>query len=118
MRPSFEARLAAFPPASRAMAEAARAFLHRELAGLEETVKWGVPVLMRSGRNLFYLNPRPYGADLGFNRGAELPEFAGVFDQVLKQVALVRVRGEVDLRRPGLREAVAAAAEAPGAQGS
>lgn len=97
------------PEATRELLQAARRFLHESAPGLSEAIKWRVPTFMQ-GKNLFYLNPHGDHVVLGFTGGAQMAEFRGVFDAVLSEVAHVKVRTPEDLRRPGLREAVRAAA--------
>jgi hypothetical protein len=97
------------PDAVRPLLQATRRFLHECAPGLSEAIKWRVPTFMQ-GRNLFYLNPQADHVVLGFTGGAQMAEFRGVFDAVLAEVAHVRIRSADDLRRPGLREAVRAAA--------
>jgi hypothetical protein len=97
------------PDHLRPLLQATRRFLHETAPGLSEALKWRVPTFMH-GRNLFYLNPQGDHVVLGFTNGAALEEFRGVFDAVLSEVAHVRIRTAEDLRRPGLREAVRAAA--------
>jgi hypothetical protein len=86
-----------------------RDYLHRTAPGVSEAIKWGVPTFMME-RNLFYLNPKGDHVVLGFVAGAQMVEFRGVFDHVAAEVAHVQVRAAADLERPGLREAVRAAA--------
>lgn len=86
-----------------------RDYLHRNAPGVSEAIKWGIPTFMLE-RNVFYLNPKGDHVVLGFVRGAQMPEFRGVFDHVAAEVAHVVVRGAADLERPGLRDAVRAAA--------
>ena len=93
----------------RPLLQAARAFLHETAPGLTEAMKWRVPTFMQD-RNRFYLNPQGDHVILGFTDGAKMEEYREVFDQVKDEVAHVRIRTAEDLRRPGLREAVRAAA--------
>ena len=86
-----------------------RDYLHRNAPGVSEAIKWGVPTFMME-RNLFYLNPKGDHVVLGFVAGAQMVEFRGVFDHVAAEVAHVKVRAAADLERPGLRDAVRAAA--------
>jgi hypothetical protein len=86
-----------------------RDYLHRAAPGVSEAIKWGIPTFMME-RNLFYLNPKGDHVVLGFVAGAQMVEFRGVFDHVAAEVAHVFVRGAADLERPGLRDAVRAAA--------
>lgn len=86
-----------------------RDFVHRNAPGVSEAIKWGVPAFMME-RNLFYLNPKGDHVVLGFVSGAQMVEFRGVFDHVAAEVAHVYVRRAADLERPGLRDAVRAAA--------
>ena len=104
-----DACIAAQPEPVRGLMQASRRFLHETAPGLTEAIKWRVPTFMH-GRNLFYLNPQCDHVVLGVINGALLVEFHGVFDTVLAEVAHVRVRSADDLKRPGLREAVRAAA--------
>lgn len=97
------------PDRVRPLLQAARRYLHETAPGLTEALKWRVPTFMH-GKNLFYLNPQADHVVLGFFDAAALKEHRGVFDAVLTEVAHVRVRTAQDLRRPGLREAVRAAA--------
>jgi len=76
---------------------------------VSEALKWGVPTFMLE-RNVFYLTPKGDHVVLGFVAGAQMLEFHGVFDRVLAEVAHVDVRAAADLERPGLRDAVRAAA--------
>jgi hypothetical protein len=91
---------------------AVRRFLRAHAPQLQETVKWGLPFFVGSGhRNAVYIDARHDKVILGFNDGAEMVEFHGLFDRVLKQVAQVDVRRPEDLERPGLADALRAAAE-------
>jgi len=92
--------------------QAVRRFLREHAPGLRETVKWGLPFFVGAGhRNAVYIDARKDKVILGFNDGAQMVEFHGVFDRVLRQVAQVDLRKPQDLRRPGLAEALRAAAE-------
>lgn len=98
------------PDPGDALLEAARAFVRRQAPTLRETMRHGVPFFV-ARRPALYLNPSRDGLWIGFPEGAAMVEFHGVFDEVLKVVAKVHVRTPRDLRRPGLDEAVRAAAE-------
>ena len=93
----------------RPLLQATREFLHDTAPGLTEAMKWRVPTFMQE-RNRFYLNPQADHVVLGFIDGAKMEEFHGVFDAVKDEVAHVRIHRAEDLQRPGLREAVRAAA--------
>lgn len=97
------------PDPVRPLLQAARRFLHETAPGLTEAMKWRVPTFMQD-KNRFYLNPGEDHVILGFTDGAKMQEFQQVFDAVEQEVAHVRIRSVDDLRRPGLREAVRAAA--------
>ena len=105
----LEAFIAAQAEPSRSLLWLCRDYLHRTAPGVSEAIKWGVPAFMME-RNLFYLNPKADHVVLGFVAGAQMVEFRGVFDHVAVEVAHVQVRGASDLERPGLRDAVRAAA--------
>jgi hypothetical protein len=100
------------PDGVRPVLQAARTFLHETVPGLAEGMKWRVPTFMQ-GRNLFYLKAQTDHVVLGFSAGARLKDHLAVFDAVSTEVAHVRVRSIADLQRPGLREAVRAAAGLP-----
>jgi hypothetical protein len=91
--------------------QAARKFIRTHGPGLRETVKYGVPFFV-GRRPAIYLNPSGKAVWMGFAEGAQMIEFHPVFDEVLKTVAKVRIESAKDLRKPGLAEAVTAAAEA------
>ena len=93
----------------RPLLQAARSFLHETAPGLTEAMKWRVPTFMQD-RNRFYLTPQTDHIILGFTDGAKMEEHHAVFDAVKHEVAHVRIRTAEDLQRPGLREAVRAAA--------
>lgn len=93
----------------RDLLQATREFLHDSAPGLTEAIKWRVPTFMQE-KNRFYLNPEADHVVLGFTDGAKMEEFLQVFDAVKQEVAHVRIRSVEDLQRPGLREAVRAAA--------
>lgn len=93
----------------RPLLQATRQFLHETAPGLTEAMKWRVPTFMQD-RNRFYLNPQADHVILGFTDGAKMEEYRQVFDAVKDEVAHVRIRSAEDLQRPGLREAVRAAA--------
>jgi len=97
------------PDAVRPLLQAARRFLHESAPGLTEAMKWRVPTFMQD-KNRFYLDPRGDHVVLGFTDGAKMPEHQHVFDAVQQDVGHVRIRTVEDLSRPGLREAVRAAA--------
>lgn len=104
-----DAFIAQQPERIRRLLQATREFLHDAAPGLAEAIKWRVPTFMQ-GRNRFYLNPEKDHVVLGFVDGAKMLEFHGVFDAVKAEVAHVRIRSVDDLQRPGLRDAVRAAA--------
>jgi hypothetical protein len=97
------------PAPVRPLLQATREFLHDSAPGLTEAIKWRMPTFMQE-KNRFYLNPEPDHVILGFTDGAKMDEHRGVFDQVKEEVALVHIWTVDDLKRPGLREAVRAAA--------
>ena len=109
MSAAVEGFIASQPEPIRSLLWLCRDYLHRAAPGLSEAVKWGVPTFMME-RNLFYLNPKGDHVVLGFVSGAQMAEFRGIFDHVAAEVAHVRVKGAADLDRPGLRDAVRAAA--------
>lgn len=96
----------------RQLMEMSRIFLHGAAPGLREGIKWRIPTFMME-HNVFYLNPQNDHVVLGFSNGAKMPEFRAVFDRVQAEVAHVVVRSIDDLKRPGLRAAVRAAAGFP-----
>jgi hypothetical protein len=106
---AVEGFITAQPEPARSLLWLCRDYLHRNAPGVSEALKWGVPTFMLE-RNVFYLNPKADHVVLGFAAGAQMREFHGVFDRVLAEVAHVDVRGADDLERPGLRDAVRAAA--------
>ena len=93
----------------RPLLQATRQFLHETAPGLTEAMKWRMPTFMQD-RNRFYLDAETDHVILGFTDGARLDGHTDVFDQVKDDVAQVRIRTAEDLQRPGLREAVRAAA--------
>jgi hypothetical protein len=97
------------PDPLRPLLQATREFLHDSAPGLTEAIKWRMPTFMQE-KNRFYLNPEPDHIILGFTDGAKMGEHRAVFDQVKEEVALVHIWSVDDLQRPGLREAVRAAA--------
>lgn len=106
---AVEGFIASQPEPARSLLWLCRDYLHRNAPGVSEALKWGIPTFMLE-RNVFYLNPKEDHVVLGFVRGAQMPEFRGVFDHVAQEVAHVLVRAAADLERPGLREAVRVAA--------
>lgn len=106
---AVEGFISSQPEPVRSLLWLCRDYLHRNAPGVSEALKWGVPTFMMA-RNLFYLNPRQDHVVLGFVAGAQMVEFRGVFDHVAAEVAHVQVRSAADLDRPGLRDAVRAAA--------
>jgi len=97
------------PDQVRPLLQATRRFLHESAPGLTEAMKWRVPTFMQD-KNRFFLRPEADHVVLGFTDGAKLAGFQHVFDAVQQDVAHVRIRTAEDLHRPGLREAVRAAA--------
>ncbi len=97
------------PDPVRPLLQATREFLHDSAPGLTEAMKWRVPTFMQD-KNRFYLNPETDHVILGFTDGAKMEAHRQVFDAVKQEVAHVRIRSVDDLKRPGLREAVRAAA--------
>ncbi len=95
--------------AVRPLLQATREFLHEAAPGLTEAMKWRVPTFMQD-RNRFFLDPEDDHVILGFTDGAKMPEFQDVFDAVKAEAAHVHIWTREDLDRPGLREAVRAAA--------
>lgn len=93
----------------RPLLQAARQFLHEAAPGLTEAMKWRRPTFMQD-RNRFFLNAEDDHIILGFTDGARMPDHHDVFDEVETEGASVRIRTAEDLQRPGLREAVRAAA--------
>lgn len=92
-----------------ALLEATRRYLHETAPGLTEAMKWRRPTFMQE-RNRFTLDAEADHVVLGFTDGARLEEHRAVFDAVHAEAAHVRIRSVDDLTRPGLREAVRAAA--------
>jgi hypothetical protein len=92
-----------------ALLEATRRYLHETAPGLTEAMKWKRPTFMQE-RNRFYLNAEADHIVLGFTDGAKMEAHAAVFDRLEAENAQVRIRSADDLNRPGLREAVRAAA--------
>jgi hypothetical protein len=89
--------------------EATRRYLHETAPGLTEAMKWRRPAFMQD-RNRFYLNVESDHVILGFTDGARMAEHHDVFDEVETEAARVVIRSPEDLERPGLRDAVRAAA--------
>ena len=109
MRRDVDGYIDAHDEEVQALLEATRRYLHETAPGLTEAMKWKRPTFMQE-RNRFYLNAEADHIVLGFTDGAKLEEHAAVFDDVVSEVAHVRIRSPEDLQRPGLREAVRAAA--------
>lgn len=103
--PYYDAR----PAAMRELLLHARNFLLTEAPGLQEGMKWKLPFFMLP-RNLFCLDAKGDHVELTFCQGAAMKEFHGVFDRVMKEIAVVNLRSTADLQKPGLRDAVRAAA--------
>lgn len=106
---AVEGFIASQPEPARGLLWLCRDYLHKTAPGVSEAIKWGIPTFMME-RNVFYLNPKGDHVVLGFVAGAQMAGFRGVFDHVAAEVAHVQVRRAADLERPGLREAVRAAA--------
>ena len=95
--------------AVRPLLQATREFLHEAAPGLTEAMKWRKPTFMQD-RNRFYLDAETDHIILGFTDGAKMEEHREVFDAVKAESAHVHIWTAEDLQRPGLREAVRAAA--------
>ena len=89
----------------------ARRCIREWAPGLAEAYQWGTPVY-RGTRAVMYLAIQKGQVVLGFCHANEMPEFAGWFDERLSIVGKVRLAGPEAMERPGLREAVEAAAAA------
>lgn len=110
MRPDVDGFIDAQDEELQSLLEATRRYLHETAPGLSEAMKWRRPTFMQE-RNRFYLNAEADHVILGFTDGAKMEEHRAVFDHVQDdEAALVRIRSVEDLERPGLREAIRAAA--------
>lgn len=109
MRRDVDGYIDAHDEELQSLLEATRRYLHETAPGLSEAMKWRRPTFMQE-RNRFYLNAEADHVILGFTDGAKMEEHREVFDQLQDESALVRIRSVDDLERPGLREAIRAAA--------
>jgi hypothetical protein len=113
----LEAFLAAYSPDVRALALKARALVLDVMPGLLEQVD--VPgKLLAYGWSATYkdtvcvIMPLKAGVNLGFARGAELPDPEGLLTGTGKRARHVRLSTPADVERPALRALLEAAAAA------
>lgn len=98
-------------PAVRALAQALRAFVRRQVPGVTESINpWGIPTFHYHGE-LAYFMVHAAHVTFGFHRGAALPDPQGLLEGTGKSMRHVKIRTPADLERPALRELVNAAAK-------
>ena len=97
-------------PEVRALAQALRAFVRRQVPGVTESINpWGVPTFDDHG-DLAYFMVHAGHVTFGFQRGAALKHPQRLLEGTGKSMRHVKIRTLQDLERPGLRELVKAAA--------
>lgn len=97
-------------PEVRALAQALRAFVRRQVPGVIESINpWGIPTFNYHGE-LAYFMVHAAHVTFGFQRGAALPDPQGLLEGTGKSMRHVKIRTLEDLERPGLRELVKSAA--------
>jgi len=97
-------------PEVRALAQALRAFVRRQVPGVTESINpWGVPTFDDHG-DLAYFMVHAGHVTFGFQRGAALKDPQRLLEGTGKSMRHVKIRTREDLKRPGLRELVKAAA--------
>jgi hypothetical protein len=117
MPSAVEALLESYPPAVRTLARAARKFVRDTVPGLDETVD-NKARLLGYGYGTGYrgmvctLILSKAGVKLGLFRGAELPDPRGLLEGSGKVHRHVPLVDAADLRRPGLKPLLTAAARA------
>jgi hypothetical protein len=107
--------LAGYEPAMRALAEKARQVIHSLVPDAEEEavdVWQAVAFACGDGKvNFCSIAPHKARLNLNFNRGAELPDPAGILEGTGKKERFVRLEREEDLGKEALAALVRAAAE-------
>jgi len=97
-------------PEVRALAQALRAFVRRQVPGVTESINpWGVPTFDYHG-DLAYFMVHAAHVTFGFQRGAALKDPQRLLEGTGKSMRHVKIRTLEDLERPGMRELVKAAA--------
>jgi hypothetical protein len=111
---SIEAWLARQGPAVQPLVRRLRALVREELPDVPEHIdRWDV--LRFGGRGMSdwtcYVSGHKAHANLGFARGAALPDPDGLVEGTGKSLRHVKVRSLADAERPGLRALLRAARE-------
>ncbi len=97
-------------PELRAVAQALRTFVRRQVPGVTESINpWGIPTFDYHGP-LAYFMVRAEHITFGFHRGAALRDPRRLLEGTGKSLCHVKLRTVEDLDRPGLRELLKTAA--------
>lgn len=97
-------------PAVRAIAQALRAFVRRQVPGVTESINpWGIPTFGYHGEMAYFMVHAAH-VTFGFHRGAALPDPQDLLEGTGKSMRHVKIRTLKDLARAGMRELVKAAA--------
>ncbi len=114
--PAVSALLGEYPPAAQQLAMRVRKLLLRIIPGVTEHVYPGWRIIsFRMGEGpkhqICWLAPQRFGVNLGFERGAELPDPCGLLSGNAKQARNVHIRSAKDVDVAKLAALVAAAVE-------
>lgn len=105
---TIDAFIARQPEPLREIMTALRAIVRETAPDLEEKPKWSWPTFV--GRsNVAYIAPMNGYVNLGFFRGAELPDPVGIVEGTGKGLRHVKVRSLEDMPRAALEDLVRAA---------
>lgn len=97
------------PAPLRPILKALRKLVREAAPRAEETIKWGNPTYVQ-GDNVCYLAAMKGGyVNLGFFRGAELPNPKGLLEGTGKGLRHVKVRSVADIKQADLKRLVRAA---------
>ena len=93
------------------VAEGLRRLVKKTVSGSTESMNpWGIPAFESNGPMCFFMVGK-YHVTFGFLRGTSLPDPEGLLEGTGKNLLHVKLRTVEDLKRPGLKKLIAAAAK-------
>jgi hypothetical protein len=93
-----------------AVAKGLRALVRDAVPGVTESVNpWGIPTFETDGP-LFFWSVATHHVTFGFLRGTSLPDSKSLLEGTGKNLRHVKLRRPEDLKRPGLKQLIVAAA--------
>lgn len=90
----------------RSIVERTRELIREVHPEVTETIKWDQPVFELDGENQFYLAAQSDYVNLGFMKGANMPDPDGLLEGTGKQMRHAKVREPADLESPEIRALV------------